>query len=107
MLTEIYIEAIDEELADQVWEAWDKGEADDDIACIAWLLIENGKGNTLVIEAMFRCRDCGEIVEKQVRPLAPEIGGSVAYLPPYWTRFFSSCLTSNAGNQASCEHLRF
>ena len=28
MLTEIYIEAllVDEELADQVWEAWDKGE---------------------------------------------------------------------------------
>ena len=28
MLTDIYIEALlaDEELADQVWEAWDKGE---------------------------------------------------------------------------------
>ena len=31
MLTEIYIEAllVDEELADQVWEAWDKGEISD------------------------------------------------------------------------------
>ncbi len=31
MLTEIYIEAllVDEELADQVWEAWDVGEIDD------------------------------------------------------------------------------
>ena len=31
MLTEIYIEAllVDEKLADQVWEAWDKGEIDD------------------------------------------------------------------------------
>ncbi len=31
MLTEIYIEAllVDEELADQVWEAWDTGEIDD------------------------------------------------------------------------------
>ncbi len=31
MLAEIYIEAllVDEELADQVWEAWDKGEIDD------------------------------------------------------------------------------
>ena len=31
MLTDIYIEAVlvDEELADQVWEAWDKGEIDD------------------------------------------------------------------------------
>ncbi len=41
MLTEIYIEAlfVDEELADQVWEAWDSGEADDETACIAWMLI--------------------------------------------------------------------
>ena len=41
MLTEIYIEAllVDEELADQVWEAWDEGEADDETACIAWMLI--------------------------------------------------------------------
>ncbi len=41
MLTEIYIEALltDEELADQVWEAWDKGEIDNQIACIAWVLI--------------------------------------------------------------------
>ena len=31
MLTKIYIEVllVDEELADQVWEAWDKGEIDD------------------------------------------------------------------------------
>ncbi len=30
MLTKIYIEAllVDEELADQVWKAWDAGEAD-------------------------------------------------------------------------------
>jgi len=36
MLTEIYIEAllVDEDLADQVWEAWDKGEIDDRVA---WL----------------------------------------------------------------------
>ena len=40
--TEIYIEAllVDEELADQVWEAWDKGEIDDHCAAIAWLLIK-------------------------------------------------------------------
>lgn len=38
MLTEIYIEAslVDKELADQ---AWDKGEIDDAIACIAWMMI--------------------------------------------------------------------
>ncbi len=38
MLTEIYIEAllVDEELADQVWEAWDAWEIDDLIALRAW-----------------------------------------------------------------------
>ena len=41
MLTEIYIEAllVDEELADQVWEAWDKREIDDQVAYLAWWLI--------------------------------------------------------------------
>jgi len=41
MLTEIYIEAllVDEELADQVWEAWDKGEIDDQVAWLAWMMI--------------------------------------------------------------------
>ncbi len=41
MLTETYIEAllVDEELADQVWEAWDKGKIDDQVACLAWWLI--------------------------------------------------------------------
>ncbi len=38
MLTEIYIEAllVDEELADWVWEAWDKREIDDLVAASAW-----------------------------------------------------------------------
>ena len=38
MLAEIYMEAllIDEELADEVWEAWDKGEIDDRTAWLAW-----------------------------------------------------------------------
>jgi len=41
MLTEIYISAllVDEDLADQVWEAWDRGEIDDAIAYNAWMLI--------------------------------------------------------------------
>jgi hypothetical protein len=44
MLTEIYIEAllIDEGLADQVWEAWDMGEIDDQVAWLAWWLIVLG-----------------------------------------------------------------
>ncbi len=41
MLTEIYIEAllVDEELADQVWQAWDKGKVDDKTAYVAWMMI--------------------------------------------------------------------
>ncbi len=41
MLTEIYIEAllVDEDLADQVWEAWDADETDDQVAWLAWWLI--------------------------------------------------------------------
>ena len=44
MLTEIYIEAllVDEELAYQVWEAWDCGEIDELAACRAWLRIATG-----------------------------------------------------------------
>ena len=43
MLTEIYIESllVDEELADQVWEAWDKGEIDDATVWLAWWTIRN------------------------------------------------------------------
>lgn len=43
MLTRIYIEAllVDEELADQVWEAWDEGEVDNQVALLAWWLITN------------------------------------------------------------------
>ena len=38
MLTETYIEAllVDEELADQVWEAWFDGSVTDSHAALAW-----------------------------------------------------------------------
>ncbi len=41
MLTELDIEAllVDEEAADKAWGAWDKGEIDDQVAWLAWLLI--------------------------------------------------------------------
>ena len=41
MLTELYIEAllVDEELADQVWEAWDAELISEELAAIAWLVI--------------------------------------------------------------------
>jgi len=47
MLTEIYIEAllIDEQLADQVWEAWDKGEIDYLTAFIMWSLVATISSN--------------------------------------------------------------
>lgn len=44
MLAEIYVKAllVDEDLADQVWEAWDAGEIDDLAACLAWLRVATG-----------------------------------------------------------------
>ena len=41
MLTETYIKAllVDEELADEVWDAWDKGDIDDAVVFIAWMII--------------------------------------------------------------------
>lgn len=30
------------QLNDQVWVAWDKGKIDDQVACIAWLLVATG-----------------------------------------------------------------
>ncbi len=44
MLTEICIEAllVYEDAADQVWEAWDKGEIDDRVAWLGWWLITSG-----------------------------------------------------------------
>ncbi len=36
MLTEIYIEAVDEDLADLVWEFWDAGKTGDWVACLMW-----------------------------------------------------------------------
>ena len=43
-------------------------------------LIESGQGGMAVTEARFRCRDCGEIVEKQIRPPVPKLGGAISYI---------------------------
>ncbi len=48
-------------------------------ANLDWL-IQSGKGKKPVTEARFRCKDCGEIVEKQVRPPVPSLGEAVAYI---------------------------
>ncbi len=56
------------------------------VSCNRWgevnldCLIRSGKGNKPVTEARFRCRDCGEIVENQVRPPVPSLGEAVAYI---------------------------
>jgi len=49
MLTEIYIEAllVDEELADQVWEAWDAGVITDDLAALAWFILAFGPASII------------------------------------------------------------
>ena len=46
---------------------------------LEWL-IQIGQGDKPVTEAQFRCQDCGEIVEKQVRPPVPSLGEAVAYI---------------------------
>ena len=43
-------------------------------------LFETGYGNKAVTEARFRCRDCVQVVEKQLRPPVPMLGGAVAYI---------------------------
>ena len=48
-------------------------------ANLDWL-IQIGKGDQPVTEARFRCRDCGEIVEKQVRSPVPSLGEAVPYI---------------------------
>ena len=50
-------------------------------ANLDWL-IQTGKGGKDVTEARFRCRDCGEIVEKQVRPPVPSLGSAITYISP-------------------------
>jgi len=56
------------------------------ISCDRWgkadldWLIQIGHGDKSVTEARFRCRDCGETVEKQVRPPVPSLGETVPYI---------------------------
>ncbi len=57
------------------------------ISCDRWgeanldWMIQNGQGDKLVTEARFRCRDGGEIVEKQVRPPVPSLGQAIVAKP--------------------------
>jgi len=59
-LIEIYVEAllVNEELADLVWEAWDKGEIDDQGVCIAWMLIACVPDKRIQIESIQPMPSC-------------------------------------------------
>lgn len=48
-------------------------------ANLDWL-IRTGRGQRVVTETRFRCRDCGKAVEKQVRPPVPAVSNAVAYI---------------------------
>lgn len=56
------------------------------IACNRWgladlqRLIDSGRGHSTVCDAKFRCRLCGSIVQKQLRPPAPSLGNTVRYI---------------------------
>jgi hypothetical protein len=43
-------------------------------------LIHAGRGSMAVTEARFRCRDCGSLVQKQVRPPTPSLGNTARYI---------------------------
>ena len=51
---------------------WDEADLD--------RLIASGRGQRLLTEAKFRCRDCGSPADKQVRPPVPVPGGAVGYI---------------------------
>jgi len=54
------------------------------ISCDRWGIANLDRlidiGDKPVTEARFRCKDCGEIVEKQITPPVPTVGGAVAYI---------------------------
>lgn len=55
-------------------------------ACDRWgdadldALIRQGLGGREVTQTRFRCRDCGAVVEKQLRPPVAEVGAAAAYI---------------------------
>lgn len=51
---------------------WGEADIDD--------LIASGRGLCSLTKTNFRCRDCGELVQKQLRPPVPQVGGAVAYI---------------------------
>ena len=56
------------------------------VGCNRWdsadlpALIERGLGSRQLVRTRFRCRDCGAVAEKQLRPPVPEATAAVAYI---------------------------
>ena len=56
------------------------------VACNRWeiadlvTLIRNGHGARPLVNIRFRCRDCGELAEKQLRPPVPQASPAAAYI---------------------------
>ena len=55
-------------------------------ACERWgsadlpALIDQGYGSRQVVDTRFRCKDCGAVVEKQLRPPMPRVSAAAAYI---------------------------
>jgi len=43
-------------------------------------LVAIGRGQSEIVSSRFRCKDCGCVAEKQVRPPVPTISRAVAYI---------------------------
>ena len=59
---------VDEELADQVWEAWDKGEIEDQMAWLAWLCILVNRPSSKLQATVQRAADRSQISECNALP---------------------------------------
>ncbi len=67
MLTEFYIEAllVDEDLADQVWGAWDAGEIDDATVFLMWLIVAQSPPDKAYRNAVKPISDIGPRVASE------------------------------------------
>lgn len=56
------------------------------VACNRWetadldALIREGHGARSLVKTRFRCRQCGEVAEKQLRPPVPDVARAAAYV---------------------------
>ena len=105
MLTEIYIEAllVDEELADQVWEAWDAGEISDFVAAWAWWIVADdccikisSVSSQLIskkkeykgrVVALVRCRECKYEISDRAKT-CPNCGEPNTSILTKFTRYY-------------------